>query len=333
MNRGAFLTLPLLAFLLLTACSGSRESGPAGRPDLLRLGYFANLTHAQAVLGVADGSLAQAAGIRIRPKVFTAGPQSITALLAGEIDLLYVGPSPALTAYVRSEGKAVRVLAGSASGGAVFVARPGWDPTNLTGARLATPSLANTQDVALRHLLSTRGLRTREQGGGVRVIPVAPAEMIQLFARGQLDGAWVAEPWGSRIVKETGAVIAWDERDLWPGGRFATTLLVARRDFLERFPDIVRGFLKGHVQITQWIQSHPDEARVRLNQELAALQGKPLAEDVMKAAFSRVEFTYEPMTDSVTAQAERAYKLGFLGARQPDLSGLYDLTLLREVLP
>lgn len=221
--------------------------------------------------------------------------------LAGELDLLYVGPVPAVKGYIRSEGKALRIIAGGALGGAVFVTRKGVDPRNLVEARLATPGVANTQDVALRHLLAQRGLRTREQGGSVTVTTMAPADILTMFSRGQLDGAWVAEPWGARIVKETGAVIAWDERDLWPDRRFATTVLVASTDYLARHPDTVRGFLQGHVALTRWITTHPREARAYLQQGLAKLQGKPLPDDVLSAAFERVDFTTDPMVESVKA--------------------------------
>lgn len=323
----------LCLFCLLAGCTSGNQTRAAGKPGVIRLGYLANLTQAQAILGVADGSLARSAGARIETKVFPAGPAAITALLAGEIDLLYVGPSPAVTGYVRSEGRALRIIAGGASGGAVFVTRQGFDPTHLDGAHLATPGFANTQDVALRTELARRGLRTREQGGSVQVNAMAPADILLMFARGELDGAWVAEPWGARIQKETDARLAWDERSLWPDGRLATTVLVASTPYLETQRETVRGFLAGHVALTRWIQDHPDEARARLSQGLAKMQGKPLPDDVMIPAFSRVDFTDDPMIQSVLAQAERAYRLGFLGARQPDLTNLYDLSLLKEVAP
>lgn len=329
MKRAA--ALLILLVLALSGCTSGKPVAKAGDASVLRLGYLANLTHAQAILGVADGSLARAAGARIETKVFTAGPAAITALFAGELDMLYVGPSPAVTGYVRSEGKALRIIAGGASGGAVFVTRQGFDSAHLDGARLATPGLANTQDIALRHMLSERGLRTREQGGTVQVNPLAPADALLLFQRGQLDGAWVAEPWGSRLVKEAGAQIAWDERDLWPDHQFATTVLVANADYLAHNRDKVRGFLQGHVALTLWIQQHPDEARQRLAEGIKQLTGKPLPDDVMRSSLGRIDFLNDPMVNSVRTQADWAYRLGFLGAREPDLSALYDLTLLSEV--
>lgn len=319
--------------LLLAGCAAGRPEA-AGQPEaVLRLGYMANLTHAQPILGLADGSLERAAGLPIKPRVFPSGPAAMTALLAGELDLLYVGPSPAVNGYIRSQGRVLRIIAGSASGGAVFVTQPGFDPAHLDGARLATPGVGSTQDIALRHLLALLGLRTREQGGRVRVTPLAPPDILTAFGRGDLDGAWVAEPWGSRIVTETGAVIAWDERELWPDGRFATTVLVAAAPYLEQHRDTVRRFVQAHVDLTRWIQLNPEAARDRLRRELARLQGKPMADNVLAAAFGRVDFVSDPPVESVREQAGRAFRLGLLGPRPPDLAGLFDLTLLQEVTP
>jgi len=319
--------------LAVAGCSPGSARREQPDPAVLRLGYFANLAHAQAVLGLADGSLERAAGVSIRPKLFASGPVAITALLAGEIDVLYVGPSPAVTGYIRSEGAALRIVAGAASGGAVFVVRPGVDPAHLDDTHLASPGIANTQDVSLRYLLEQQGLKPREKGGSVAVTPVAPAEMLGLFARGQLDGAWVAEPWGARLVAEAGARIAIDERDLWPDRRFPTTVVVASTAYLKANPSAVRGLLAGHVALTRLLQEQPDEARARLQSALAALQGKALPDAVMADAFSRVEYLTDPLPGAVQVQALRAYDLGYLGARRPELSGLFDLTLLEGVKP
>jgi len=321
--------------MLLAACSpgaGTDHASPETRSEL-RLGYFANLTHAQAVLGVADGSLERAAGVQLTTKVFPSGPAALTALLAGEVDVLYVGPSPAVTGYMRSQGKALRIVAGAASGGAVFVVQPGFDPDRLDGSRLASPGVANTQDISLRHHLISLGLRSREQGGTVRVTPLAPADILSLFARRQLDGAWVAEPWGARLVQEAGGRIAWDERDLWPDRRFPTTVIVVSTRYLESHPEAVKGLLRAHAELTRWITEHPDEARVRLQAALAKLQGKPLPDRVMAEAFARVDFLTDPLPAALAEQADRAWQLGFLGARRPDLDGLIDLTWIREVAP
>jgi NitT/TauT family transport system substrate-binding protein len=322
-----------LAALLLASCG--RAAAPAVKSDVvqtLRFGYLANLTHAQALLGLADGSFAKATGLKIVPKIFAAGPEAITALLAGEVDVLYVGPSPAVNGYIKSGGKALRIVAGAASGGAVFVVRPTLDPAHLAGTRLGTPGLGNTQDVALRWYLNSKGLKPREQGGTVQIVPTAPADILTLFGQKQLDGAWVAEPWGARLVHEAGAKVAWDERDLWPDRRFATTVLAVSTPFLEQHRDEVKRLVAQHVELTRWIQAYPDEARAKLQTALTKLQAHALPDAVLTEAFSRIDFVYDPMQGSVQEQADRANTLGLLRDK-PNLSGLYDLSLLKEVAP
>lgn len=325
----------LLAALLIPGCSASGPglSRRPDEPDVIRLGYMANLTHAQAVLGVAESTFERTTGAKIVARLFPAGPAAIQALFASEIDLLYVGPAPAINGYLRSEGEAVRVIAGGASGGAVFVVREGIDPADLAGRRLATPGLANTQDIALRHLIEQGGWRTRERGGDVTLSPMASSEIFSLFSRGQIDGAWVAEPWGSRLIQESGAQLVYDERDLWPDRTFAATLLVVHPDYLKAHREQVVRFVEAHLALTRWLQTNPDEARGRLQTALADLQGRPLPDRLIAEAFSRIDFRSDPMTASVEEQARRASRLGFLGARQPDLSGLFDLSLLQEVAP
>lgn len=325
----------LLVVLLFAGCAASGEGPgqPGAPPREVRIGYMPNVTHAQAVLGVAEGTFARQIGAEVRPRLFTSGSAALQALFAGEVDLLYVGPAPAIQGYLRSDGAALRVIAGAASGGSVLVLRPGVDRHDLRGTRLATPGIGNTQDAALRYLLLQEGWRTRERGGDVAVSPMAPAEILTLFSRGELDGAWVAEPWGSRLILEAGGVLAIDERDLWPEGRVPTTLVAVHPDFLERHPDVVRRFLEAHAAITRAIQADPEGSRARVQQALADLQGRPLSDEVMASAWARIDFTWDPMPDAVAEMAGRAFAAGLLGARPPDLTSLYDLTLLQEVAP
>jgi NitT/TauT family transport system substrate-binding protein len=316
--------------ILLAGCNSGQVSGGGAAPLEIRIGYQANLTHAQALLGVADGRFERAAGVKITPRVFHSGPASIAALMAGEVDLLYVGPSPAVTAFVRSQGQALQIIAGAASGGAVLVLRPGFTVDNLAQARLATPGLANTQDISLRHLLLTQGAKTREQGGKVRLSPMSGADILMLFRRDQIDGAWVSEPWGARLTHEAGAEIAIDERELWPDGRFATTVLAVSGRFLAQHRDIAVQILRAHIDLTAWMQAHPKEAVEGLQRELTRLQGKPLGDAIMADAYSRIGFLIDPMQESVFEQANRMVSLGYLGERRPDLQRLYDLSLLKE---
>jgi NitT/TauT family transport system substrate-binding protein len=273
------------------------------------------------------------AAVQISPKIFNAGPSAIGALLAGELDLLYVGPSPALNGYLRSEGQALKVIAGAASGGAVFVARGDVRlerKEDYAGKRIASPQIGNTQDISLRSYLKQMGLVTKERGGSVEILPIANPDILLLFLRKEIDAAWVPEPWGSILVRNTNARIVLDERDLWPNRRFSTTILVVARSFLEQSPELVRKFLRAHVEMTEWIQQNHQEAQRLLNQEIARLTRRPLPEEVMKDAMGRVDVTWDPIMSSIQVFFERSVELRY--SRGGDISGLYDLRLLNEVL-
>ncbi len=334
--RKALPLLLLLCLVSLAACSRSGGGPAAGEPVKLRIGYFAAPTHAQAVIGLTTDTYQRALGdgIKLEATVFSAGPAVIEAMFAGELDLAYVGPSPAVNGYVKSRGQAFRVVAGAADGGAVLVTRPGLQvrqAADLDGKRVATPQLGNTQDVALRHFLRSGNRQPTDKGGTVQIMPIANPEIVTLFNRGELDAAWVPEPWGARLV-QAGGVIAIDERDLWPDGKFATTVIIASNRMLQEYPEIVRAFLGAHVDMTRWIAAHPDEARPRLNDGLAQLMGRPLPPEVLADALSRVSFGHQVPTQSILTAAGRAYDLGFLGKQRPDLSGLFDLRLLEQAL-
>lgn len=323
--------LLVLGLALLTAC-GSPPAAPR-----LRVGYFPNVTHAQAVIGFADGTFQRAVGpgVTLETKLFHAGPYAVEALFAGELDLAYIGPSPAVNGYIKSKGKAFRIVAGAASGGAVLVVQPGLavrSPRDLEGKRVASPQLGNTQDVALRHYLQSGGLKPADRGGTVKLSSAAGADIFALFAKKELDAAWVPEPWGARLVQEAGGVVAVDERDLWPGRQFATTVIIASVKALNEHPEAVQAFLGAHVDLTRWIAAHPDEARARLNSSLAGLTGKRLRDSVLQEALTRVNFDYAVPAQSVVTMARRAYDLGFLGKQEPELQGLFDLTALNAAL-
>src|SRR4051812_37682525 len=234
--------------------SGGR--GPAaGAPAELRLGYFANVTHAAALIGVQQGFLADELGsTKLTTQVFNAGPDEVEALFAGGLDAAYIGPSPTVNAYGQSKGDALRIIAGAASGGAQLVVRDGIDsPADLKGTTLASPQLGNTQDVALRTWLTDQGLKNSVQGGGdVTITPTANSDIPNLFDSGDLDGAWVPEPTASILALQHGGHVLVDEKDLWPGGRFVTTQLIVRAEFLQQHPDTVAALLRGHVKAVQF---------------------------------------------------------------------------------
>ena len=312
-------------------------SGPADAGPSIRLAYFPNVTHAAALVGVGRGTFQQRLGnaAALETRTFSAGPALIEALFAGEVDVGYVGPSPAVNGYVKSKGQALRVVAGASSGGALFVVRPAagiHQPADLTGKRFATPQLGGTQDVALRHYLQQHGLAPADRGGTVQIIPTQPADAFTLFMRGEIDGAWMAEPWVSRLLVEGDGVVFVDERDQWPGRRFATTVVVARTAFLDAHPEVVRRMLEAHVESVDWINENPDEAAQIVNAEVERITSKGLPAAVVARALRNTDIVTEPLPETIQKAADAAFALGFLGDQKPDLTGLYALAPLGEVL-
>ena len=304
---------------------------------VIRVGAFPNITHAQPMVGKANGWFEKALGpnVRIEWTSFNAGPAAIEALFAGAIDMAYVGPNPAVTGYVRSQGEALRIVAGAASGGVALVVRKDSGiekPEDFHGKRVASPQLGNTQDVALRAWLQAHGLKTTDKGGDVQVMPIANADQLTLFLKKQLDAAWAPEPWATRLEREGNGRIFLDERDLWPHGQFVITNLVVSTKFLHEHPDLVKRWLQAHVELTDWINAHLAESKKILNEQIGKETGKPLSAAVLDEAFGRMEVTYDPLRSSLLTSARHAYQLGFLGRQMPDLSGIYDLTLLNQVL-
>lgn len=328
--------------LLLAACGGSEPSAAgasagAAQNVALRLGYFPNVTHAQPQVGLARGTFAEELGanVKVELKTFNAGPSAIEALFAGAIDATYIGPNPAITGYVQSQGKDLRIIAGATSAGALLVVRGDagiTKPADFANKKIATPQLGNTQDVALRAWLKQNGLNDRQRGGNVQVIPTANADALSLISRGQLDGAWVPEPWASRIVQEAGGKVFLDERDLWPNGDFVTTHLIVRTKFLQEHPDVVERLLRAHVKTTQWINEHPDEAKKLLNESIKKISGAALADAIINSAWRNQKITYDPVASSLRKSAVDAFALGYLGEKQPDLANIYALEPLNKVL-
>jgi NitT/TauT family transport system substrate-binding protein len=318
------------------ACGGSTTSaeGPPGPASTLRLGYFANVTHAAAIIGVNRGLIAKELGAtKLKLQVFDAGPAAVEALFGGSLDAAYIGPNPAINAFARSDGKAVRIIAGATSGGAQLVVRPGINTArDLRGRTLASPELGNTQDVALRAWLSKQGLHNSVRGGGdVTITPTKNADTLQLIKSGELDGAWVPEPWASRLVLEAGAKVLVNERDLWPDGQFVTTHLVVRTGFLDQHPQTVEALLRGHIDAVQWASQNPAEAKTVVNDGINALTGKPLKPEVVDRAWQNMTVTEDPIAASLQRSAENAVAAG-VATKQVDLHGIYELSLLNRIL-
>ncbi len=314
--------------VILSLATGSS----AFADTVIRVGHLPNLTHPQALVGRETGEFEKNAGAKVEWTAFNAGAGAMEALLADELDLAYVGPSPALNAYVRSKGRVLRVIAGAASGGVALVVRKDAgirSPADLKGKRVAVPGLGNTQDVALRSWLKVKGL----DAVSVQVMPVKNPEIFTLFQRKELDAAWVPEPWATRLIQEAGGALFIDERDLWPEGKFPSTLLVVRTDFLAKNRALVKRFVGTHVGLTEAIIQKPDEAKHNINAQLTNLMGKPLPAAQLDEAFTRMAATYDPIPGALLKAARQAWELKYLpGAQPPDVAPIFDLSLLNEAL-
>jgi NitT/TauT family transport system substrate-binding protein len=317
-------------FLLCAAILSSAQT-------VIHVGAFPNITHPQAMVGKANGGFEKAMGpnVRIDWKSFNAGPSAIEALFAGAIDMTYIGPNPAISGYVRSNGEALRIVAGATSGGAALVVRNDsgiQKPEDFHGKKVASPQMGNTQDVALRAWLKVHGMKPADKGGDVQVIPLANPDQLTLFVKKELDAAWAPEPWATRLIREGNGRLFLDERTLWPNGQFITAHLIVRTQFLKEHPDLVKNWIRAHVELTDWINAHLPQSKKLLNQQIQKETGKALPDALLDEAFGRLQVTYDPLRVSLMNAARSAFDDGFLGRQMPDLSNLYDLSALNEVL-
>jgi NitT/TauT family transport system substrate-binding protein len=330
----ATLGLILLAALAIGRPVIRGRANLADRPQV-RIAFFPNLTHAPALVGVSKGFFASfLTTTTLSTRVVNAGPEAMEALLAGAVDFAYVGPSPAINTYIKSNGKALHILAGACDGGASLIRRgdvPIASIRDLDGKRVAVPQFGGTQDVSLRTFLAQNGLSPREKGGTVDILPIKNPDILSLFKQKQLDAAWVPEPWASRLKHETGAQTVVDERDLWPSGKFTTTVLVVRTAFATAHPDIVNEVLAAHLASVRWIQDSPAAAKQAVNQELKKLTGKALTANVLNDSWNHVAFSIEPDRESIQLFAEAAYKAGYSKNPPTGLADLVDDKPLRQV--
>jgi NitT/TauT family transport system substrate-binding protein len=300
----------------------------------LRLGYFPNVTHATALVGVANGIFTKNLGpnVTLDTKTFNAGTAALESLLADAIDASYIGPNPAINGFVKSKGAALRIVSGATSGGAFLVVKPEINaPADLKGRTLATPQLGNTQDVALRAWLQGNGLSSDTAGGGdVTIRPQDNAATLDAFKQGKIDGGWLPEPWATRLVQEGGGKVLVDERDLWPQGQYVTTQLIVAKKFLDKHPDVVKALLRGQVEANAFVLANPGAAQKAVNAQITAITGKGLADGVLASSWKNLRFTNDPVASSLRKSADDATAVGLLA--KADLTGIYDLTLLNEVL-
>jgi len=331
----AFTAVSIAAVLLsIAVLAGYLSTAPSA--STLRLGFFPNVTHAQALYGIATGTYQRAFGddFAIQPMTFNAGGDAVQALLANQVDVVFVGPSPTLNGLALAGPDFLRVIAGTASGGALFVVQPYLKLTSdedFAGKKFATPQAGNTQDIALKHYLFARGHKTLDEGGDVDVINAANSNILTLFQLNQLDGAWVPEPWATRLILEANAKVLVDERTLWPDGRFVTTHLVTTKRYVDEHPDIVIRFLNAYVNVTLHLQQADDSDRRIINDEILNLTGSRLSDDTITAAFLNFNVTYDPIGPSLATYLSWAQDLGFI-PRETRADSLYDLDRLNEIL-
>ncbi|MGW0843702.1 aliphatic sulfonate ABC transporter substrate-binding protein [Streptomyces sp. NPDC002787] len=339
----AVTTLPLLA---LAACGyGSQApkddasqvaagAEKVGGLESVNIGYFGNLTHATALVGIQKGFFQkELGGTEAKYTTFNAGPSEIEALNGGSIDIGWIGPSPAINGYTQADGSNLRIIGGSASGGVKLVVNPDEIKSlkDVKGKKIATPQLGNTQDVAFLNWIAEQGWKVDAQSGkgDVSVVRTENSVAPDAYKSGAIDGAWVPEPTASKLVAE-GAKVLLDEADLWPDKKFVITNIIVRQEFLKKHPDVVEAVLRASVKTTAYIKSNPDDAKAAANAQLKADSGKELPADVLDPAWESIQFTDDPLASTLNTEAEHAVKAGLL--EQPKLDGIYDLTLLNKVL-
>ena len=328
------------ALVFGTVACGSSDSGSDGASGAkkdggvtLRLGYFPNVTHGTAIVGVDRGIFAEALGDNtLKTSNFKDGTEAVEALNADAIDATYIGTGPAINLFQKSKGEAIRIVSGATSGGAAFVvAKSIKSADDLKGKTVSSPKLGNTQDVSLRAWLKSQGLKTDITGGGdVKIFPQENAQTLDAFKAGDIAGAWLPEPWASRLVLEGGGKVLVDERDLFDDGKFATTNLVVAKKFLDAHPDVVKQLLEGQVEADAWINANPDKAKTIVNKGIGEITGKSLPAATIDAAWKNLTFTNDPIAASSQKAADDAKDAGLIDSS--DISDLYSLDLLNEVL-
>jgi NitT/TauT family transport system substrate-binding protein len=344
--RRTLAALAALPLLVLAGCGYGSQAKDDGGVDIaagaekidgldsVRIGYFGNVTHATALVGKQKGFFQKELGAtEAKYAVFNAGPSEIEALNSGSIDIGWIGPSPAINGYAKSDGKNLRIIGGSASGGVKLVVNPEKikSSKDVKGKRIATPQLGNTQDVAFLNWVAEQGWKVDAQSGKGDVTVVRSDNKVtpDAFKSGSVDGAWVPEPTASKLVAQGGKVLL-DESTLWPDEKFVITNIIVSQKFLEEHPKAVEAVLKASVDTNEWIEANPDEAKAAANEQLAQDTGKALPADVLDPAWKSIRLTDDPLAATLEAQAGHAVKAGLL--EQPDLNGIYDLTLLNKVL-
>ena len=318
----------IMVIAVISITSAIYDSGQSEQENKIRVAFFPNVGHVVPIVGLETGIFADGLGnqILIEPKIFDSGPQVIEAMFANSVDIAYVGPGPAINGFLKSEKHDVKILAGAASGGASFVIHP--DSTinsaeDLSGKRIAAPQIGNTQDISLRHYLSQNGLIPAEKGGSVVVLNIQNSDIYTLFVKGEIDGAWVPEPWAARLVQELGGKRLFFEEELWPDKQFASALLIGRTTYIEKNPKIIQSWIDSNNKTVTWINANPKETELIFNQFMKKTLGKSLPENILSESLANIKITSDPIEESISIFAERANSLGYLGRHGYDLDGIF----------
>ena len=296
--------------------------------DKIRVAFFPSIGHIIPIVGLEEKIFEKGIGEekQIETKLFDSGPQVIESIFSGSIDVAYVGPGPIINGFLKSDGKDIKILSGAASGGASFIIQPnsGLESLeNFDGKRIASPQISNSQDVSLRHYLESHGFKSVEKGGTVFVLNISNPDIYTLFAKGDIDGAWVPEPWATILVQELDGIRLFNEEKLWPNEEFASVLLIVRTEYLENNPETIQKWVESHEKTVTWINSNPDKSKSLFSSFLIDYMGKSLPTKIIDESFSNITITSDPIKNSVIIFAERADSLGYLGRDGYNLDGIF----------
>ena len=318
----------VIAIVGIIALIGLTQDSVNDSQNKIRVAFFPSIVHAVPIVGMETQTFADNLDddLDIEVKIFDSGPQVIESLFSNSIDIAYVGPGPVINGFLKSDGNDLKILAGAASGGASFVIQKNSGLElieNYSGKRVAAPQISNTQDVSLRHYLAENGLKPAEKGGDVFVLNIANPDIYTLFAKGDIDGAWVPEPWATMLVEDLDGIRLFDENEFWPENKFSSVLLIGRSDYIEKNPEIIKKWINANEETVQWINNHPVESKKLYNEFLKSYMGRTLPENIVEKSFSNIIITSEPLKNSVYTFAERADALGYLGRDGYTLDGIF----------
>ena len=314
--------------LIATAIGITFDSGTKSSENTVRVAFFPNIGHAIPIIGLERGDFERNFGNEtlVEPKIFDSGPQVIESLFANSIDIAYVGPGPAINGFLKSENHDLVILSGAASGGASFIVHPNSkieSVEDFAGKRIAAPQIGNSQDVSLRNYLAENGLKPFEKGGSVIILNIPNPDIYTLFAKGDVDGAWVPEPWATILVHDLKGKRLFFEEDLWPDKRFASVLLIGRQEYVENNPAVIAKWLESHQETADWINKNPKETRIIFNEFIKNHLGQSLSDDVIDEALENLEITTDTIDESIFTFAKRADSLGYLGRAGYSLDGIF----------